>query len=1399
MIENNKNSFIATVAEFTQSLEGWVLDPNEELNKKPSGFINLLSSTLGKLNAYSYFSMLMSKNEVNASTAIRMKSLLRHLRSDTLSQIYGTPSTITFILSYPESLLIKNAVYVGNGISKLTLNRNTKVIILDKPPFTFDYNINIIINKYVRNNETTYSLYAVYDTDTMENGSMFPITNPFISTRNDIIIDGERYFTLFIPIRQYTREYYTYDLSGENKDIVINYNNHLIGFTVLYKSPSNTQWTKINTCLEGENFSGDGMSFSLSHNNGIQSLTLRYNRIPSRFAPVNGTIQVIVFTTQGADGNFTLVNDMISDSIGGLNFLFNQDITDIYQEPLLSLIPTVSLKDSTAAGGKNALGIEEVRSLVINNSMDSIITQASLNRVSHDLNFTVTEMRHDLLVWEYRLSRFLQDKEGSVVPSRTVNLSYYYSQLIKLQETDSYVISPGDIFTHTEDGYTLILYKNTNTYTEYLDQYRSGFPSDYTFPFFLRLENRERLLVEPYDLSVNETRTTSFVYITNNILDKMSIVYADIIRNPLDREERENKRGEITPLSNFYCIRFDVYTSDMIIDHLKNITSSQLPYVKFKIILQNKIDKTEYSADIDPNDYLFTNSKETIIQCTAYLETNNAILKDGRIDIINNSITELPYPAAPYQFYFIEGIIDIKIVVLFRELNNTSITTSEYDRFLTQNEIDNNYYIGIVYSIEDIEIARNLSENITLQPDIKLTQPQYKIAPNDIPDVYDEPVYKMEDGKFAITTAKTILPDGSEQSIEKFIVLHNKGDIKKELDGRIGSFDFSTGIWSDETSNTGFFDTGDILGGSAIYAMVKYNDNLIIAAGLDGRVGSYDISRQTLYPYNYPDHDDTGVVIKNNGTAMGGKTIRTMLIITINDIDVLVLAGDNGLVCSCNLETGKWRNYDGQGDNAARINNTGGAMGEATIYCAAFHEIQSNKNNNAIIFAGGSGRICSCITADNRWYGYDRIDNEINAIVNDGSAMGYKAILTMVNYLNNTILLLAGVSGRVCSCDLSNGYFTPYNAHNGIRNDGSAIGEVSIYASILSGGKYCIAGQNGRVASYDLGKGIWNTYNQEHDLSSSGSFIDYHNINAVEAYDVYIIFGCDEGYVGSFNTANNEWIPYNAGNGIRNNGQFIKSNISAIVRHASIIYFSGKGGNIVYKYRAGDTMFDETGKPVVDTASELRGFIQGIPAYDRIYAVKPNYFNIKESYINMINDIKTLSSKFPQGCTLSLGIKNTSGKSSTFHFIDAKTKQAVFLNNLDLSFKFGVRFSDSVIKENRKYLLDSIIVEIKKYIQNIQTAAIQGSNEVRLNINEMFETIKANVPNILYFEAYMINNYDAMSCQTIFWDKSLNSLSADTADEYVSLRSEVDDELSVISEQNIIFKPAVDISILNED
>lgn len=1416
MSENiNKNSIQSAIINFTSDLEKWVLNPEDKLNDEPTSFVSLLSSTLGKLSGYSFFNMMMSKRELNPNTAIMTKSLLRQLRSDYLKGIYGTPASLSVVMAYPEDDLIAKALPTGiPNQSKLTLGKNTIFGVGTNPPFTIDYNIDIYIQKYVSANggKPRYSIFARYNLDDPEGGNLLQVTNPFLMSRNDIVRYGKKMFVMYIDAKQYTRSVITKEMSGEAKSISINYTNSLMGFVVLYKPQSSNTWFNVPVYLEGELYT-DGVCYTITNYSGYRTIRLKFSKLPGAFNPSTGLIKVVVYTTFGKDGNFSISN-VEEHTVDELTGLTEQDLSDRYQEALNPLVATCTIAGKESSGGNNDKSLEEIRELVIESNKGEVITPASLAYAAKQRGFSATKRQHDLLAFSYLLSSTLTNPEDSgIMPSRMINGFFKLKDVPVDTESNSRIIYPADVYKYDENDqkYDLIREKDVTPYKDYYAKYLSDLTKiEYSFPFFIRVKNDATMNVRVYDQSINETKPTLFTYMATSVLDKTSITSVRIERNPLSNIEVNDADGRSGYAREFYAISFTVNMNDVLYDHLKNLSKTELPYAKFRVFLKNKTDKNIYARDVDLKDCIFKDQVKDI-ECITYLKTNSNILDNEKINLCENSVRKIPFDTAQYPFYYVDNTVDLECCVLFKNMEDEDIGTDKrYEDYLTDFEKDHGYYVGIIYAADDIVLAQNITDYINVVGDLKLTQPIYQRADDDIPDLYSNDVYKTDANGIPVKqTYITKLPNGASMSSEEYVILHHAGDVKRSLDGRVGTFNTLSSVWSSERKDVGIYDIGTVLGGNAIYCMCMYN-GLIIFGGEEGRIGCYDKTFGVWHVYNedgfnnrgesaITSSEDNGPVIKGDavlGTySLDGKVKKAAVRGMIVEGDALIVYGDYGRVTSINLttngNTSTWKNpvTEAGGDVSTAIYcNNGTAMGFEPIYACV--EYTTSGNMKHLVFGGGSGRICSLHlgTGRNEWTTYDTDKKELShlSIFSDGEERGFKAILSMNKYLESAIYA-TGVNGISSYTDLSTG-------KSFSLNDGSVVDNKTMYTSAIFGNNFIQAGKDGYISSYDIVHATWLTSESGSKLSDNGKAMGKADIYACFIYNVDVIFCGEFGRVCDYNTQTNTWENYNHGSGLTNTGDdWIKSSISCvgfdIEQGGSDIYFAGKSGNIDYKYRKGDIIYED-GVPVIKEEASKVLFLKGIPAYSRLFSVETYYENIKAAYMNLITKIRTMNDIFVDTGTLYLGVKTSAGPSKAYYF-NNQTGGTIFLDSLSLSFDLGVKFELNIGEDNYPFLIDSIKKSITKYISDVQDTSDLSS--ITLNLNSMISQIKEDVPGIDYFEIYKVNNYSTKDCQTIHYDsEEINS----TINEYLSIQKVVDEDISNFETGEIYFKPNIKITVL---
>jgi hypothetical protein len=239
-----------------------------------------------------------------------------------------------------------------------------------------------------------------------------------------------------------------------------------------------------------------------------------------------------------------------------------------------------------------------------------------------------------------------------------------------------------------------------------------------------------------------------------------------------------------------------------------------------------------------------------------------------------------------------------------------------------------------------------------------------------------------------------------------------------------------------------------------------------------------------------------------------------------------------------------------------------------------------------------------------------------------------------------------------------------------------------------------------------------------------------------------------------------------------------------IVLHRSGETMFNPDGTIMLDHRIGDTMVDSTGKPIIKTQPRYQLFLRSVPVYNRIFSFG-KYSEIVSGYDSLLTDIQELNKRMAGGCTLSMGVRTTTG-AGRFKFFNLKLNRNEQLDSMALSFSLGLKPGGNTYGLDLDYLITAATNEIIKYVNSFKP------NDKVFSVTKMLEEVKKSVPNIAFFEIYSINKYDAGTCQTIFLtDEDLQS----RFDETLCIKYIVDDLES--TEDSITYKPDISISIIS--
>lgn len=163
--------------------------------------------------------------------------------------------------------------------------------------------------------------------------------------------------------------------------------------------------------------------------------------------------------------------------------------------------------------------------------------------------------------------------------------------------------------------------------------------------------------------------------------------------------------------------------------------------------------------------------------------------------------------------------------------------------------------------------------------------------------------------------------------------------------------------------------------------------------------------------------------------------------------------------------------------------------------------------------------------------------------------------------------------------------------------------------------------------------------------------------------------------------------------------------------------------------------------------TEYIGIIKNVAWTNRLYfAGEEMYEKIRNFYLDMISRMKEIKNSLFDGGTIKLGLQTTSGSSKKYKAFNLATSEAEQLKNIALKFTFRVKYKDSTSLD---YKRDQIINATVSYINNL------GDNN--LSMDQLFDAIKSEVPDIEYINILNINNYTNGSVQTILNDPNVSS------------------------------------------
>ena len=366
-------------------------------------------------------------NELWPSRAKFEKNVITHAIYNEISDINAKPAVMRVYVGITESSILS---LLENG--KMVLDKES-VFSIGNIEFHLQYDLEITQN-IIENNETIYT--ARYKMD--RNNELSDITNPYISAPFTQYYNDEKYLLLDCELMQVEHDTISRKIltnnAIENKTFEFEFENQLAAFEVSVTEAGVT--TYLTPIFEGS--AVDQTLENFCYYSYIEANKIRVKFDSLSYIPgINAQIDVLVRTTQGADGNFEY-NTNIFTAIDSDNYG--------YKNMSVYLIIGSDSKD-----GKNRKSIEELRKELPKEALSrgSITnTQDLLNYfntfASEFVRMQVSKKVDNQFERMYYAHMVMKDSYDNVIPTNTIDLLVYEKQF-DTQEDGKYILKPGCI------------------------------------------------------------------------------------------------------------------------------------------------------------------------------------------------------------------------------------------------------------------------------------------------------------------------------------------------------------------------------------------------------------------------------------------------------------------------------------------------------------------------------------------------------------------------------------------------------------------------------------------------------------------------------------------------------------------------------------------------------------------------------------------------------------------------------------------------------------------------------------------------------------------------------------------------------------------------------------------
>jgi len=497
----------------------------DEINIAQIGLFGYITETLSILGEDGLNSTSIVFKECFANAAENIESLYLMAAIYQLDSYFANAASMPFIVILNEEDILENGTYV-NGMITFHIDKNTQFVI-DDMKFSLEYDI-LITSK---NTKDGYIHTAQYMMD--EKLSFSTIKNQYIRTKVQMY-NRENFVALLVELRQMESREYEEVITSNDKinfcsfDFDLGEDVLVAGFEAFYQAPSATA-NEVQMIKKMENTPKESDPFCFYTMPDEGTLRISFSNDERFFMPeFNSTIRVVIYTTDGAKGNFrSYTGDNINIITTAQKYAENNGLILFGQ----------CAGDSR--GGKNSPTMEEFRDMVVT-AQSTVLSYTTDNDLAlyfkkmvdaGNTRIMFMKRRDDSLIRLFNAFTLLTDANNVVLPTNTCELMINEDGIDKYYpETYRCVIKAGKIYRYSDIFKGSLEIDNNLSIHNDLDEYEDDFI--YTNPFLMIFSSRP-VNVGMYLNSVDEVVHMDTENINQNSFVQFMVSGLSVYRNAI--------------------------------------------------------------------------------------------------------------------------------------------------------------------------------------------------------------------------------------------------------------------------------------------------------------------------------------------------------------------------------------------------------------------------------------------------------------------------------------------------------------------------------------------------------------------------------------------------------------------------------------------------------------------------------------------------------------------------------------------------------------------------------------------------------------------------------------------------------------------------------------------------